>query len=174
MFIVISAVFIALAPYLSFLPMLLLENPVVFAVSALSCFAVAITLCIAVAIFSLVKKVDSKKLALVNMIVKLVHIPAYVFLFLFGLGGIMMVQFLAITIVVFVIDCILVFTSGIFGATSAIRGKKQGYVGDFYMTVLLVGSFVFCLDVVLSVVNYIRISKKQKAARMSLEDVNEF
>ncbi|MGN0317597.1 MAG: hypothetical protein ACI4E1_06605 [Lachnospira sp.] len=97
---------------------------------------------------------DEKALWWTRMI-KLVHIPYYIFIFivgvLFGLLCVIPVPFMiflssTMIIVLFVSDVILMICSSLYGIIYMIRSKHKGYIP------LIIMEFFFGLDVIASVV----------------------
>ena len=123
-------------------------------------FLIALASCIMNLVFALKERVDAEKLALIAMLVKIVHIPAYVLFFVIGAGGIMLVQFLAITILLFLFDCITIGFSGTLSLVGILRARSEGRLNNSEALIGAVCSFVFCIDVVAAIVIYLCVRKR--------------
>lgn len=111
------------------------------------------------------------RLAFWNMLMKLLHIPFYLLVFLMGI-----LLFVSMVVpamiflspmmiaVLFVIDLLLMVTSSMYGVNALLRGVKQGTVSKKYAIVHGVLHFFFVADVLSAVCVFVRM-KKQKTAR---------
>ena len=101
---------------------------------------------------------DPRKLLRVAFIVKIVHIPSYVIIFLLGLGASIMFFMTFPLILMFVLfDCLVLFISSsisVFALAKNIKNNKSLSI------VALVCQFIFCADVISLLVLQI-VSKKQ-------------
>ena len=159
---IICAIFVGLFPYV---PVVLLASgaDIEWALGGIAgIFVVALASCVLNFVFALKDRVSAEKLALTAMLVKLIHIPAYILFFMIGAGGIMLIQFLAITILIFLFDCITIGFSGTFELAAILRAKNEGKLKLSEALVGAVCSYVFCIDVVCAVVVYICLKKSNK------------
>lgn len=169
---IIPLIFVLIFPYV---PIVLIANGVDIAITlfaTLSAFTLAILVSIVSFALSLWKKWDSKHIALASMLIKLLQTPAYILLFAFGLAGMLFVHFIAMTVIVFLFDCMLISMSGLVSLSAVIRARNEGRIGKGASVVFGIVSFVFCIDVIISVVLYIKIrtaEKKQIQAEVESE-----
>ena len=107
------------------------------------------------------RKDDPRKLMLAALLVKLVHIPAYVMVFLFGVGAALMIFFTLPLILLLVIGdyVVLLISSSIsvFAIAKNVKGNKM------LSLIALFCQFFFCADVISLFVLW-RASKKTKEA----------
>ena len=123
-------------------------------------FVIGLISCILNLVFSLKGKTEAKKLALIGMIVKMVHIPAYILFFMIGAGGIMLIQFFAITIFIFLFDCITIAFSGALELAAVLRAKAEGHLKNGEALLCAVCSFVFCIDLIAAIGVYLCVRKR--------------
>lgn len=100
------------------------------------------------------KKEDAAARAKTAMTVKLVQIPAYIAVFVSALLLLLTPFTFGFSILLFLADCLSVFTSGLIGLSAVLAGKREGLLAGkrvFWYGLL---QFVFCADVVASVLLY--------------------
>lgn len=132
----------------------LLFGILVLYVIALACSAI-------VFIISLVLKWDALELLRVNMIIKLVHIPAYLFIFLFGLGTLITIFTAPISLLLMLLDAMTIVLSGMIGLAGVIRGRSEKKLSTQAAVLLGFLQFIFCVDVMGAILLY----RKAKAAQ---------
>lgn len=91
-----------------------------------------------------------RELALANMLVKLVHIPAYVFWFA---AGILFFLFMGAPLA-FMMDAMAISLSGLVGLGAVLRCKKEGILTGKQTVIHGILQFVFCADVVSAIILY--------------------
>lgn len=111
-------------------------------------------------IVSIIKKWDAKKLLFANMIVKVIQIPAYIAIFAMGVCSLITIFTFPVAIIFWMLDCVSVFSSGLIGMSGAIRGKCEKKFKTGFTVVSSVLSYIFCVDVVMAVIMYIKAKKK--------------
>ncbi len=156
----ILVVFIMLFPYFS---LILMFNGVVFD-NIHECIVIIFALIASIVylICAIRNKWQAKSLALANMIVKLVHIPAYILTFLIGSSGLIFIKLIAITLLMFLFDCITISLSGIIALSAGVRARTENKISTVYMVIFCISSFVFCIDVISAVVLYIKLKRLTK------------
>lgn len=99
---------------------------------------------------------SGRSLALASMVLKLIQIPAYVTVFLLGCIFALTIWLFAFVIVLFFLDCLTILLTGLIGLTASIRcaGEKRVSKGLCVANGIL--SFVFCADVVLAIIFYVK------------------
>ena len=106
---------------------------------------------------------DTLKDAWVLMILKLVQIPAYLFIFIAGLMCMITVFTIMISLILIAFDMMSVMLSGIAGISAAVGAARRFGTASAAIHALL--GFIFCADVISAVVLY---KKLKKAESMSL------
>lgn len=98
--------------------------------------------------------------AKINLIVKAVQIPAYLFHFVLGcLGLFMSVWGIGIIIFAIVIDAITIASTGISSIGLHVRIRTERYASKKVATWLGIASFLYCIDVAVAVFDYIYVKK---------------
>lgn len=103
----------------------------------------------------------SYEVAKMNLIIKGFQIPAYIFHFLISLVGLLMsvwgVGFIMIAIVV---DLLSIILTGINSIGCTIKLKREGVINSKYAKIMGVGSFLYCVDLVIAII-YVVLCKKK-------------
>lgn len=96
----------------------------------------------------------------INLLIKGVQIPAYIFHFVLAcLGTFMSIWGIGVILFAIVVDFLSILTSGISAIGVHIRMAKQGYVSKGVAVLLAVGSFLYCVDVGIAIFDevYLRV-----------------
>ena len=108
------------------------------------------------------------ELALFNMLMKLVHIPFYLFVFLIGvvfLFASVVPALLFVTPMVifhlFIIDVLLMLTSSMYGINAILRARKTGIVTNKFAVVHCLLHCFFVTDVISSIVVFVKLRKSR-------------
>ena len=129
------------------------HNNVYFGLLYLGAFwFIALISAIIICINNFVKKADAVETARINMIIKLVQIPAYLFVFVTGLLCLLTIFTFAITFVLAVLDCASIILSGLIGVSAVRRSYADGVLSKFEMVIYSILQFVFCFDVISSII----------------------
>ena len=97
------------------------------------------------------------ELAFFNMLIKLLHIPFYLVVFLSGAA--MFLAMVVPALILFVIDLLLLITTSMYGVNALIRAGKQGIVSKKFALVHGILHFFFVADVISSVWVFVRVRK---------------
>lgn len=107
--------------------------------------------------------VGQEKLARLNMIIKLVHIPAYITHFVLGLlGSVASVWGIGIILWAIIVDLVTIAISGTHALTCVIGISKHKVVKKSVLIAAAILSYIYCVDVVVSIVFYIMVRKGSK------------
>ncbi len=118
-------------------------------------------------IVSIRKKWDALELAEIAMKIKLIQIPAYVLIFILGVLFLISIFTFAFTFILFVLDCMFMFTTGLLVAASVIITVKNEALELKNAIWVIISQFVFCADVVAAILFY----KKLKQLKAK-EEIN--
>jgi hypothetical protein len=150
----------------------------VFNNNALILIGVLFIYCIAVVNLSCIyffvsinKSRDALAVAKTGMIIKLVQIPAYVLIFILSVFFIFNIFTMPFTFGLFVIDCLSVFTTDLLIFSSVLISIKNEDIVFKDVTLLVFLQFVFCLDVIASVILYRKL-KAIENKKMILDTVS--
>jgi len=104
------------------------------------------------------------KLAFNDMIIKLIHIPFYLCIFVIGALSIMVMVVPAflfispmIVMVLFLVDCFLMLTSSMYGISAAIKSSKEGVISKKSALSHIIFHCIFVTDVISAVILYRKI-----------------
>lgn len=119
------------------------------------------------------KKWDKKEVLKINMIIKIVQIPAYIAIFVLGLIFMLTLFTIGFSIFFVIYDCLAIFLTGIIGVSAIIslKGENQKITTFYFVNVFL--QFIFCLDVISAIVVYASIDRVPFAVDKPLIDSND-
>ena len=107
-------------------------------------------------------------LAFWNMLIKLIHIPFYIGVFLLGalfllVAVVPIFTFMAPLLILFLffVDVFLMITSSMYGVNALIRAGKKHVVSKKYVIINIILQFLFIADVISAIVLYIKVRKKR-------------
>lgn len=148
------------------LPMLARLMESVFNNNALILMAALLGYCLiaaALSIFcffqSICKKWDALSMAKTAVIVKLIQIPAYIAVFVVGVLCTITVFTIPFTVGMFLLDCVTLFLSGLLTIAAVINAVRRGDFPFKHVFWIILLQFVFCADVVASIVLYKKLKK---------------
>lgn len=117
-------------------------------------FALGLACAIALLVLSCREKWFASNMALCSMILKLVQIPAYILFFMVGMSGVIFVQFLAVTFIIWLIDVLTITLSGIVGISAVLRCRAEGKLTRSQTIIHGILQFIFCADVISAIIVY--------------------
>ena len=111
---------------------------------------------------------DTKFLARWNMVLKLCHIPVFLFIFIYGVAVALAVwAFLFFTPIILailvIIDVLLLCTTSAYGVCALVRSKQEGRISTAFMVVNIILHVLFVWDVISSIIIYFKIRKTKSA-----------
>ena len=137
------------------------DNSAITVLFALIAVYITALLCSAVVIItSLVKKREAQDLLRVNMIIKLIHVPAYIIIFIIGMIGLITIFTMGISLALMILDVMTIFLTGVIGLGGVIRAYKETKLSKKSAIIHGILQFVFCADVFSSVIVYRRVKRK--------------
>jgi hypothetical protein len=106
-------------------------------------------------------KRSAKELAKMNLIIKTVQIPAYIFHFILGLVGIVAsIWGIGFIMWAVFIDTITIFLTGLNAVSVSVRCCKENILSKQSSVIFAVLSFVYCIDVLIAVVFFAMARKR--------------
>lgn len=115
------------------------------------------------------------ELALFDMLIKLIHIPFYIMVFVIGILSFFIAVVPALVLVapimifiLFVIDALLMLTSSTYGISALLKASKAGMVSRTFMIVNIILHCFFVTDIISSVIIFIRLRHRSKASVKAL------
>ena len=116
-------------------------------------------------------KYSPKELAKMVMIIKLVQIPAYILHFLLGaLGCLASVWGIGIIAWAVLIDLLTIAQSGVFGICAYTNGAAKKELPIWMGVVFSMLSFIYCIDVVISVYAFIRLHMSERKKNQEINN----
>lgn len=103
---------------------------------------------------------NALELAKINMTIKLIQIPAYLFLFIIGIACMFTIFTFAISFILLALDCASIFLSGLIGVSAVKQNYTDSILSIKQAIFYSILQFIFCIDVICSVVLF----KKSKTA----------
>ena len=127
----------------------------IFAATVISfiCTLVYMPLCLA-------KGWSARQTAFFNMLIKLIHIPAYLVIFVLGVLFFITIFTYAFSIFFVIFDCMTIFITGLIGLTANLRLYKEKKCTGSFAAINSICQFLFCIDVINAVIVYIRSRKE--------------
>ncbi len=105
------------------------------------------------------KEWDARQTAFFNMLIKLIHIPSYLVIFILGLLFFITIFTFAFSIFFMIYDAVTIFITGLVGLSANIRLYKEHKCSQGFAVINSILQFVFCVDVVSAVIVYINSRK---------------
>lgn len=113
-------------------------------------------------VYAAKSKMPPRKAAILNLVVKAVQIPAYLFHFLLGmLGTVASVWGIGIVAFAVLIDLFTIGLTGIHAIGCVVKTCKGGAIGKGAAVLMSIGSFIYCVDLIVAIVLVV-ISSKYK------------
>lgn len=103
-------------------------------------------------ILSAVRKWDSSPVSFMNMLIKLIQIPAYIAIFVLGLLFLLTIFTFGFSIFFVIFDCLTIFLTGLTGVAAVSRCYSEGKIPKTASIILGIFQFVFCIDVVCAII----------------------
>ncbi len=136
-------------------------------VITLLCVATAVIYVLNIVHASRHKNKDIRGLALAGMLIKLVHIPFYLIIFMLGVMAlaVMVVPVFVfispvIVIILAIIDFFLMLTSSAYGINALVGAQKQGIISKRFMIIHILMHLCFILDIISAIIVYIKLRKE--------------
>lgn len=117
-------------------------------------YVIALVFSIVVFITGLIKKREAQDLLRVNMVIKLIHIPAYILIFCVGSICLLTIFTFGISIALMILDGMTILLSGLIGLAGVIRAFHEEKLSKKTAIIHGIFQFVFCADVINSIIVY--------------------
>lgn len=111
-------------------------------------------------VVSIRQKWNALSLAKTTVIVKLIQLPAYIFIFVLGFLLIISLFTIPFSIGLFLLDCLTVFLTGLLTFAAVINAVRQDLFKLKEVTWVIILQLIFCADVVASIVFYLKLKEK--------------
>ncbi|MCI8300121.1 MAG: hypothetical protein HFI69_07200 [Lachnospiraceae bacterium] len=100
------------------------------------------------------KRFTALELARTGMIVKLIQIPAYLFIFVMGLLCMVMIFTMGITFIFVLLDLFSTGMTGVYASAVFYQLRKERFIPVKTQICGVLASFVFCADVIAAIAGY--------------------
>lgn len=124
-------------------------------------WVIALINAVIVTIFGVLSKSKSKQLAKTVMLVKLLQIPAYIAIFAVGMLCLATIFTVFLSVLLLIVDVMTILLSGLIGVSSVKNCYSDGVISYKESIIFGLLQFVFCIDVVISIVVYVKAKKCQ-------------
>lgn len=163
-------IILALWPYLFFLLAYLFADADASWLIAYMLFTVAVYICNIIYAWQYKDEKEISHLAFWNMLIKLIHIPFYLFIFCLGILSVLIAvvpAFIFLTpflvILLFLIDVCLMITSSMYGISALSRAAKQNKLSKAFLIVNMILHLFFLADIISSIIVFVKLRNKRKA-----------
>ncbi len=112
---------------------------------------------------SLIRKWDFVELCRANMLIKSISIPAYIFIFIFGIACMLTIFTFAISIIIIVLDVMSIVLSGLVGMSAVKRSYDNKVISAREMLFYGLLQFIFCADVITSIILFHKVKEKRES-----------
>jgi hypothetical protein len=112
-------------------------------------------------ITSIANKRKALEVLRINMIIKLIHIPAYIMIFVVGLFCMITIFTFGITIALIILDGLTIVLSGLIGLGGVTKSLKENKISKIAAAIHGILQFVFCADIISSVIIYLKVKKTE-------------
>ena len=107
----------------------------------------------------IIRNWNALSLAKFAMIVKLIQIPAYIIIFVLGVAFVLAIITIPFSIVLFLFDCFVLLLTGIITTSAIANADTQNILPLKKSWWAIILQFVFCADVVATIIFYIKLKK---------------
>ncbi|NDO47155.1 hypothetical protein [Clostridium sp. MD294] len=118
---------------------------------------------ICIFIKNITHKRNALQLAKINMIIKLIQIPAYIVLFIVGIACMFTIFTFGISFVLLALDCASIFLSGLIGLSAVKQNYTEGIFSIKELFLHSILQFIFCADVISAIILF----RKSKSVAIS-------
>lgn len=105
------------------------------------------------AFYAAISKLSPRKAATLNLVVKAVQIPAYIFHFILGmLGTVASIWRIGLIMFAIAIDLVTIALTGIHAVGCTVKNCKSGAISKCAAAFMSIGSFIYCIDLIAAIV----------------------
>ena len=131
--------------------------------------ALSAVLMIVCFILSICKGWNAFSLAKSAMIVKMVQVPAYVVIFVLGILFAITIFTTAVAFIMFLFNCLTLFLTGLLTTAAVTNSVRQDVFKLNEVAWVIFLQFVFCADVVASIIFYAKLKKAKAEMQKSVD-----
>ena len=130
------------------------NNGLYVLLSLFALFVAAFICAINIFITSILFKRSARELLRINMVIKIIHVPAYILIFFIGLFSLITIFTAGISVALIILDGLTILLTGLIGLAGIIRAFVENKLPKKTAILHTVLQFIFCADVVSSIVVY--------------------
>lgn len=128
------------------------QNISLFILLFILCIWISALICaVFISIVSRIKKFSGLEMAKLNMLIKIIQIPAYILIFIFSILSFITIFTIGFSVAFWIIDVVSVVLTGIIGASAVRLNFCQGAINKSEARIYTFTQFVFCLDVIIAI-----------------------
>ena len=147
-------------PYTNLMEKLFFGNGLFLLLIIIVLYIIALIFSVFISIRCILLKVNSQNILRINLIIKLIHIPAYTIIFFIGLASLITIFTMGISIVLIILDGLTIFMTGLLGLAGIIRGVTEKKITKGNAIMYSIFQFVFCADILSSILIYRKVKKE--------------
>lgn len=106
------------------------------------------------------EKAPAREIAKANMIVKLIHIPAYLAIFFIGCICFVTIFTFWFVVPLTLFDLYLIIQTGVIGALASKQSCSEGKISSCWWVLCAISQFIYCVDVVAAIVLFVKQKSK--------------
>ncbi len=118
--------------------------------------------------FRLLNSANTKTVSTLSVVNKIVHIPAYIFIFILGAVGFLSLWGAAFGLIAIIIDLIYITFSGTFSLAANLTLYKQKKISLPVAIFASIASYIYCIDIIAVIVVKIIASQAEKANQQTV------
>ncbi len=119
-------------------------------------FIISLICNISFLILSISQKWSSGKIAYINMIIRLIQIPAYILIFTMGIICMLTIFTFGFSVLFIGFDCMSIFLTGLIGISASVRCCFDGKITKSSSIIHSLFQFVFCADIISAVIIFLK------------------
>lgn len=109
---------------------------------------------------------SSDQMLQANMKIKLLQIPAYIINFITGVLAFFTIVAMGGSVIIIVYDVATICLSGVWAFFGLLKAKKENRLKNGEMVLFALSQFIFCIDVIMSIIIFIRVKNSAKQNRL--------
>lgn len=113
------------------------------------------------------KKISALEMAKLSMLIKIIQIPAFLLIFIFGIFSFITIFTMIYSVIFLILDVVSIVLTGIVGASAVRLNYNQGAINKREVVIYTLMQFVFCLDVIIAILVF-TISRKYNKTKWAL------
>ena len=133
-------------------------------------FVIALGFSITTCALGLIKNWDYVELSRLNMLIKLLSIPAYIMIFIIGILCFITIFTFVVSFILIILDCMAILLSGLIGVCAIKRCYDNKAISSKEMILHSILQFIFCVDIISSIIVFIKAKKAKKQMCETLQN----